>query len=72
MVLATPVAPAETVDLLRRVADEVVVLETPPSLYTVGQAYYDVTQSSDEEVISILDEMRSALPAEEGGLSRSA
>ena len=48
------------------------MLETPPSLYTVGHAYYDFTQSSDEEVISILDEMRSALPAEEGGLSRSA
>lgn len=72
VVLATPVAPAETVDLLQRIADDVVVLETPYPFSAVGQVYADFTPTSDEEVVSILSRMRSELRAKETDLSHSA
>ena len=54
VVVATPVAPADTVARLRRVADEVVVLETPSPFYAVGQAYVDFGQIGDDEVAQIM------------------
>jgi putative phosphoribosyl transferase len=50
VVVATPVAPTDTVGRLRRVANEVVVLETPTPFYAVGQAYADFSQTRDSEV----------------------
>jgi putative phosphoribosyl transferase len=70
VVMAAPVAPAETVDLMRQTADEVVVLDTPSKLYAVGQAYHDFTETTDEQVISILNDLRAA--ASRADLSRSA
>lgn len=54
VVVATPVAPADTVERLRRVADQVVVLEIPSPFYAVGQAYLDFGQTADDEVARIL------------------
>ncbi|HEX6286280.1 MAG TPA: phosphoribosyltransferase family protein [Acidimicrobiia bacterium] len=54
VVVATPVAPQDTVERLQRVADQVVVLETPSPFYAVGQAYLDFDQVGDEEVAQIL------------------
>ena len=56
VIVAAPVAPAETVDELGRVADEVVVLETPDPFFAVGQAYLDFHQVSDAAVLEILDD----------------
>lgn len=54
VVLATPVAPAETVADLREAADEVVVLSQPRRLFSIGQQYRDFTQVSDDEVVDAL------------------
>lgn len=72
VILATPVGPRESVDRLARIADEDVVSEMPSSYLAVGQVYSDFTETSDDEVVSILDGMRSDLSAEETDLVRSA
>ena len=59
LVLAVPVAPPDTVERLQAEADEVVCLLTPESFYAVGEHYDDFTQTSDREVITLLDEARS-------------
>ena len=51
VVIAAPVAPREVVDELKRTADDVVVLDTPPDFMAVGQFYEDFHQLDDEEVI---------------------
>ena len=55
LVLAIPVAPPETVDRLRREVDDLVVLETPEPFYSVGSWYYEFEQTSDEQVVALLD-----------------
>jgi putative phosphoribosyl transferase len=54
LVLAVPVAPAETLEALRGETDEIVCLETPVEFYAVGQFYRDFHQVSDDEVKTIL------------------
>jgi len=54
LVVALPVGPPETVGVLRRIVDELVCLETPFVFRAVGAYYYDFTQVSDDEVVSIL------------------
>jgi putative phosphoribosyl transferase len=56
IVLAVPVAPPDTVRSLSRVTDEVVVVEQPAWLSSIGQWYDDFRQTSDEEVVALLDE----------------
>lgn len=50
VVVAVPVAPQETIDRLRKEADEVVCAYVPPRLLAVGQFYENFGQVSDEEV----------------------
>jgi putative phosphoribosyl transferase len=54
VVLAVPVAPAETIAELRRVADQVVCLQTPAPFFGVGQWYRDFSQVPDEQVVRLL------------------
>ncbi|MBC7106524.1 MAG: phosphoribosyltransferase, partial [Firmicutes bacterium] len=54
IVLAVPVAPPETVDLLRPEVDEVVCLLQPTPFYAVGQFYKSFPQVDDAEVLSLL------------------
>ncbi|MFG1359505.1 phosphoribosyltransferase [Xanthobacter pseudotagetidis] len=54
LVLATPVAPPETVDALTADADTVVCLETPEPFGAIGYFYDDFRQVSDAEVIDLL------------------
>jgi putative phosphoribosyl transferase len=54
VVLAVPVAPADTLAQLRTVTDEVVCLHTPPVFGAIGQFYTDFGQTSDEEVAGLL------------------
>ncbi|MEM1942476.1 MAG: phosphoribosyltransferase [Candidatus Caldarchaeum sp.] len=58
IVVAIPVAPPESVEKLKRIADEVVCLETPTDFFAIGQFYDRFEQLSDEEVISILNRHR--------------
>jgi predicted phosphoribosyltransferase len=55
LILAVPVAAPDSAARLRREADEVVCLLTPPQLYGVGQWYGDFSQVSDREVIAALN-----------------
>jgi len=50
VIVAAPVAPADTVDDLRSVSDAVVVLETPEPFYAIAQFYDDFSQTPDSEV----------------------
>jgi putative phosphoribosyl transferase len=54
IVVAVPVAPAETIARLGRLADEVVCLEAPDCFTSVGQFYRDSTQVSDQAVAELL------------------
>jgi putative phosphoribosyl transferase len=54
VVLAVPVAPAETVQRLRPEADEVVVLVAPAHFFAVGQWFGDFPQVSDRRVVELL------------------
>lgn len=58
LVLAVPVAPAETIASLKKEADEIVCLATPEPFYAVGLYYADFSQTSDEEVSELLAETR--------------
>jgi putative phosphoribosyl transferase len=54
IVVAVPVAPPRTVETLRHVADEVVVLRSEEPFLAVGQFYDEFPQVSDGEVARIL------------------
>lgn len=54
VVVAVPVAPPETLRSLETEADEVVCLAAPPMFYAVGQWYADFPQTTDEEVVALL------------------
>lgn len=60
IIVAVPVAPAETCTALAREADEVVCALTPTPFYSIGSWYEDFAQTSDEEVIALLEEARAA------------
>ncbi len=64
VVLAVPVAPADTVEALAREADEVVCLIAPATFFGISQFYEDFHQLSDQEVIRMLASGRAEQPAE--------
>ena len=55
VVVATPVASASAMDRLKRVADEVKALVVDPCFEAVGQYYDEFSQTSDEEVLALLE-----------------
>ncbi len=58
LVLAVPVAPAESLDALREEADEIVCLQRPRWFTAVGQFYRDFPQLEDREVLDLLEQAR--------------
>ena len=56
LVLAVPVAPTETLDLLAADCDQIVCLAQPRPFHAVGAHYQDFTQTEDAEVIALLDQ----------------
>jgi putative phosphoribosyl transferase len=54
LIVAVPVAAAETCADLRREVDEIVCLHTPVPFVSVGYAYKDFSQIDDEEVRDVL------------------
>jgi putative phosphoribosyl transferase len=54
LVLAVPVAPAETIAALAHDADEVVCLASPEDFWAVGQFYADFSPVEDETVCALL------------------
>jgi putative phosphoribosyl transferase len=61
VVLAVPVAPAETLETMRLLADEVVCVATPADFRAVGRWYERFGQVSDDEVAALL---RASAPPE--------
>jgi putative phosphoribosyl transferase len=54
IIVAIPVAPPDTVEVLKEEADEVVCLAMPEPFLAVGRWYGDFSQTSDDEVKSLL------------------
>ena len=54
IVVAVPVAAAETCDDFRSIVDDIVCAETPSPFYAVGLWYEDFSQTTDEEVHDLL------------------
>jgi putative phosphoribosyl transferase len=55
VVVAVPTGPRASCERMRSVADDVVCLDTPAGFFAVGQWYDDFRQTSDPEVIALLD-----------------
>lgn len=58
LILAIPVAPPDTLEMLEKEVDRVVCLLVPDDFYAVGQFYECFDQTEDEEVIKILKELK--------------
>jgi putative phosphoribosyl transferase len=58
LVLAVPVAPADTIAALRPQVDDVVCLTMPEPFLAIGLHYRDFRQLSDEDVMAALAESR--------------
>ncbi|HEY7507609.1 phosphoribosyltransferase [Candidatus Nitrososphaera sp. FF02] len=54
LIIAAPVAPAQTVEALRHEADEVVMLASPADFSAVGEFYEDFAPVTDEHVMAIM------------------
>jgi putative phosphoribosyl transferase len=54
--VAVPVAPLETCRRLEQLTDGLICLANPEPFHGVGQWYRDFTQTSDEEVIALLNQ----------------
>ena len=64
LVLAVPVAPADSLRELAAECDDLVCLATPEPFYAVGPHYRDFRQTDDAEVVRLLAEARQGSPAE--------
>ena len=70
VVLAVPVAPPSACSALATDADEVICLETPGHFLAIGEWYQDFSQTSDREVVSLLQ--RAAAEHGPAGAARPA
>lgn len=55
IILAVPVAPADSLESIRPYASEIVCLTTPYPFLAVGYWYRDFRQVTDDEVVDLLD-----------------
>lgn len=55
IIIAVPVAAAETCDEFRNLVDDIVCAETPSPFHAVGLWYEDFSQTTDEEVQELLN-----------------
>jgi putative phosphoribosyl transferase len=72
LVLAVPVAPADSLRDIEAECDDLVCLATPEPFYAVGPHYHDFTQTEDDEVVRLLAEARQWNAAGAATLSESA
>lgn len=54
IIVALPVAPPEVAAKLKKLIQDVIILQIPPNFQAVGQFYEDFTQVTDEEVVQLL------------------
>jgi predicted phosphoribosyltransferase len=55
LILAVPVGPPDSINRLSAEADEVICLATPEPFWAVGRFFADWSQTTDEEVATLLD-----------------
>jgi putative phosphoribosyl transferase len=55
VIVAVPIAPPDTCQSLRQVADETVCAITPEPFFSVGQWYRDFSETTDDEVRQLLE-----------------
>lgn len=55
IIVAAPVSAIETFDRIKEEVDEAIVLTTPIPFYAVGEFYRDFSQTTDKEVIDLLN-----------------
>ena len=55
IILAVPVMPADKVPEFQELVDDLIVIHAPEFFSAVGQFYYDFSQTTDEEVIEIME-----------------
>lgn len=60
LILAVPVAPADTVEMLRTQVDDVVCLAMPDPFFAIGMHYDDFHQVPDGEVVRLMNEATAA------------
>lgn len=60
LIVAVPVSSQEAAERIRRVVDEFICLHTPYPFYGVGRFYKDFSQTTDEEVIALLQELNTS------------
>ncbi|MHC5008955.1 MAG: hypothetical protein ACYTGF_16535 [Planctomycetota bacterium] len=58
-----PVAPPETASTLEAEVDEMICLHTPTGFMAVGAFYGDFSQTSDHEVVALLERAAQRLSA---------
>jgi putative phosphoribosyl transferase len=58
LILAIPVASASTLESLRPEVDDVVCLDADPDLLAIGAYYQDFHQTTDDEVVALLEQAR--------------
>lgn len=63
IIVALPVAPADTAAELAREAHTVICLSKPARFFALGYHYHDFPQISEEEVISLLNSHATDKPA---------
>jgi putative phosphoribosyl transferase len=56
LILAVPVAPADSLERLARECDDAIALATPAPFWAVGRFYAQFEQTSDAQVIALLDD----------------
>jgi putative phosphoribosyl transferase len=56
--VAIPVGPPSTIKELEKLADNVVCLYTPEYFLAIGQFYIDFSQTEDEEVVALLQQIK--------------
>ena len=66
VVLAVPLAPQASLDVLASVADEVVCAEVPEPFLAIGQWYLDFAQTADAEVVDLLRRAGKGQGADDG------
>lgn len=66
LILAVPVAPADTIEKLRAEVDDVVCLQMPEPFYAIGMHYDDFHQVPDDEVVRLMNEAPALEPVSAG------
>lgn len=61
LIVAIPVGPRDTIEKLRNIVDDLIVLHSPSIFGAVGAFYQDFSQVTDDEVVEIMRKHRTNL-----------